>query len=133
MSERGRLSTQAGVSSSRERAQEKSRQSGVQLSSFSLSFDFFVSSSARVPVNVYDNLPVIAELPKGTVISCVTSFGSEPDYFVHVGTSEVGKEKKKTFFSFFFSFVRELFFFIVCPSARLSRTRTVSSLRWPRR
>ncbi len=89
--------TRLSASSSKERA----RLSGVQLSSFSLSFDFFVSSSARVPVNVYDNLPVITELPKGTVISCVTSYGSEPDYYVHVGTSEVKKKKKQKKLVFF--------------------------------
>jgi hypothetical protein len=89
--DKGSGATRLSASSSKERA----RLSGVQLSSFSLSFDFFVSSSARVPVNVYDNLPVITELPKGTVISCVTSYGSEPDYYVHVGTSEVKKKKKK--------------------------------------
>ncbi len=81
---RERDSASLAVNSSKERA----RLSGVQLSTFSLSFDFFVSSSARVPVNVYDNLPVITELPKGTVISCLTSYGAEPEYFVHVGTTE---------------------------------------------
>ena len=58
------------------------------MSSFKLDFDFFISSSARVPVNVYDNLPVVTELPKGSLISCLSSFGSDPEYFVHVGTTD---------------------------------------------
>lgn len=47
-----------------------------------------MTSSARVPVNVFDNLPVISEFPKGTAITCLASYGTDPNYIVHVGTQE---------------------------------------------
>lgn len=59
----------------------------TQTAEFNLSFDFFVSSSARIPVNVMDNLPCISEVPGGK-ITCLSSCGGGTEFFVHVGTSE---------------------------------------------
>jgi hypothetical protein len=55
---------------------------------FDLNTDFFVSTHARPPVNVIDNLPVINNLPPGGKITCLSSYGRGSNFYVHVGTSE---------------------------------------------